>query len=171
MQDTKLIKIDCPIYKFDKELNLEAVSNEIDQAILANFAGKNIVLRGIQSQKHSVPKDELINQILQSGTDRLDSNSDCAVEVNDKLIDLFGYACKVDKSPFVLPVLEGFHKWKPKSLERPQTRVDIWMIYDAKQLENIEYFHKTYKVKVNDGYRFINPSNKTQTLIGLVVVE
>jgi len=68
-------------------------------------------------------------------------------------------------------VLEGFHKWKPKALEKPQRRVDIWMIYDADQLKNIEYTHRHYGVKVKDGFMFNEPSSKKDALLGLIVIE
>jgi hypothetical protein len=57
------------------------------------------------------------------------------------------------------------------SLERPQLRVDIWMIYDANQLENVEYNHSYYNVKARDGYLFKNPNSKPDALLGVFVIN
>ena len=144
---SKEYTISIPIYTFNDKLVLEKVGKYIDGALLANFKGKDLIIRGIQSEKHKLPKNELINQIIATGTDRYSQNSKNEVRVSDKHIDLFGYARKIDVAPIVLPILEGFHKWKPKSLERPRCRVDLWMVYDVNLLENVEYTHMKYKVK------------------------
>jgi hypothetical protein len=161
--------ISCPDYQFD-ELDLNKVSKCIDSALVDRFAGKNVVLRGIQSEKHSSSKEDLIQKILETGSDRDNSDNSNQVKVNDVHIDLFGFACKI-KGSITLPVLEGFHKWKPKSLERPQLRVDIWMIYDAEQLDNVEYNHGLYGVKAKDGYVFKKPNNQQKALMGMIVID
>lgn len=70
-----------------------------------------------------------------------------------------------------LSILEGFHKWKPRCLEKPQTRADIWMIYDTTKLENIEYNHSYYNVKASDGYVFKDKSNAVDSLLGILVID
>jgi len=162
--------IACQDYRFSNNLNLNKVASNIDSVLLENFRGQNIVLRGIQSEKHNLPKDELIQLIVETGSDRYDLDNSNEVKVSDKDIDLFGLACKVI-APITLPILEGFHKYKPKSLERPQYRVDIWMIYDASKLENVEYSHSYYDAKARDGYVFKNPQKKTEALLGLIVIK
>lgn len=165
----KTIHITCPEYQFEN-LDLDKVSKCIDNALIENFADKNIVLRGIQSKKHDLPKDQLVRQIQETGFDRTGSDDINAVKVNNRHIDIFGLACVV-KRPITLPILEGFHKWKPKSLERPQTQVDIWMVYDATKLSNVEYFHSHYKVMAHDGYVFKDPTNKPDFLLGILVID
>lgn len=169
--DTKCIYLDCPAYEFNENTNLKAISRVIDNCIIDNFYGKNIVLRGIQSKKHNITKQEIINHILKTGSDKYELINSNEVKVSDKQIDLFGYACNTNSSPITLNTLEGFHKWKPKSLERPQLKVDIWMIYDANQLNNIEYHHSYYNVKASDGYNFKSPDNKPAALIGMVIIN
>lgn len=168
---TQLLKITCPDYKFGKALSLEKVSQCIDDALIKYFKDKDVVIRGIQSEKHNMPKEKLIEQILRDGFDRNAPSHKNEVAVSDKHIDLFGYRCVIKQPPVVLPTLEGFHKWKPKSLERPQRKVDIWMIYDAKQLDNVEYNHSHYGVKAKDGYVFKDPKRKQDTLLGIIVIE
>lgn len=168
---TKQLNLECPSYVFGDSLKLETVGDCIDKALLADFAGKSVVIRGIQSGKHDLDKEGLVASILESGTDRNDRESINEVKVSDEEIGLFGLACRIQETPFVLPILEGFHRWKPKSLERPQLKVDIWMIYDATMLENVEYTHSKYNVKAKDGYRFKDSANKGQALLGLAVIN
>lgn len=167
----KYIEVRCPEYVFTGSLSLEAVSNCIDVALRDKFENRKVVLRGIQSDRHSLPKQKLIKHILDTGTDRYDFENINEVKVSEKPLDLFGLACVVEKKAICLPILEGFHKWKPKSLERPQCRVDIWMVYDATKLINVEYTHTLYGVKAKDGYLFVNPKNKQDTLLGVIVVN
>jgi len=168
--NTKIIYINCPEYQFNKHLDLDKVSSDIDNVLISNFNNKNVILRGIQSEKHILSKKELIEIILKTGTDRYGLDNINEVIVSHDHIDLFGFACKI-VAPITLPILEGFHKWKPKSLERPQCKVDIWMVYDAKKLKNVEYDHSYYNVKANDGYIFIKPKDKVDALLGVLVIE
>lgn len=161
--------ISCPYYQFDN-LDLDKVSQCIDSALIDLFANKKIVIRGIQSEKHNLPKEQLIQQIINTGSDRYGSENKNEVKVSDRPIDLFGFAC-VAKSPMTLSVLEGFHKWKPMCLERPKRKVDIWMVYDASQLNNVEYNHSYYNVKAKDGYTFKDPLNKQKSLLGVFVID
>ena len=139
---TKLIHLNCPDYQFDN-LDLGKVGNCIDSALDEAFAGKQIVLRGIQSEKHNLPKDKLVKKIISFGSDRFEKENIHSRDVNDKYIDLFGLACKVE-GPISISILNGFHIWKPMSLERPQRKVDIWLVYDQHLLTNVEYFHSHY---------------------------
>ena len=159
------------MYKFNNNINLEAVSKILDNSLIENFSNKNVVIRGIQSEKHDISKQELIDHIYKTGSDKYEISNSNEVNVSSKRIDLFGYSCKISSSPITLSTLEGFHKWKPKSLERPQLKVDIWMVYDASQLNNIEYHHSHYNVKADDGYTFQNPKDKQAALIGIIVIE
>jgi len=129
-----------------------------------------VVLRGIQSGKHSLQKDELIEFILKNGTDKYEVTSNNSVDVADKRIDLFGMSCTIEGS-ITLEILKGFHVYKPKSLERPQQRVDIWMIYDPSKLTNVEYLHRIYGVRVIEGYVFNNPHDKAGGLLGMIIIQ
>lgn len=166
---TKVIHISCPEYNFE-DLNLEKVANCIDKALNDNFSNQDVVLRAIQSEKHDLSKSELIEKILDLGSDRFNVNDRNEVKVNDRPIDFYGMRCKIEGS-ITLPNLEGFHKWKPKCLERPQRRADIWMIYDPKQLENVEYMHAMYHVPCRDGYLFKDIDKKPDALLGLLVID
>ena len=168
---TQLIHIKCPDYTFDSALDLNKVALCIDQRLIEYFYNRNVVIRGVQSEKHQVSKENLVNKILESGSDRYEEKSKHEVKSSDKPIDLFGLACIIANIPITLPILEGFHRWKPMSLEKPQLRADIWLIYEADKLENIEYNHSNYNVKARDGYIFKDAANKPDAMIGIIVID
>lgn len=157
-----------PSYNFYSAPDLGVIAAAIDQQIEQAFSGQPVVIRGIQAQKHALSRPDLITLIRTTGTDhyQLLANSD----VGGQTIDLFGRSCNAT-APITLPILEGFHRWKPKSLERPQFPVDIWMIYDATQLQNVEYVHDHYNVPAHDGYVFIDSAAKPDALLGLLVIN
>jgi hypothetical protein len=165
-----IIYLSCPEYNFDGILDIKKVSQKIDTALLDNFPGQSIVLRAVQSEKCTLDKGDLINYIKRTGVDRYETSAASYVDVSDTKIDLFGMKCIV-KGDISLPILKGFHIYKPKSLERPQYKLDIWMVYDAIKLKNVEYFHKAYKVTAKDGYVFRDENNKADALIGLLAIK
>jgi hypothetical protein len=168
----RIVELSCPEYRFDDSLDLSKVSKRIDRALIDNFAGRSVVLRGVQSGKHLLRKDQLVKCIRRTGTDRYEVASSNSVGVTRERIDLFGLSCTVTAGgSLALGILQGFHVYKPKSLERPQHRVDIWLIYDASKLTNIEYFHEIYKVRAHDGYVFKNPDDKAGSLLGMVIIQ
>lgn len=75
--------------------------------------------------------------ILKNRTDKYKIASNNSVDIAGKRIDLFGMSCTIEGS-IALGILKGFHIYKPKSLERPQQRVDVWPIYDPVKLANVE---------------------------------
>lgn len=166
----KVIEVDIPEYNFDREPNLKEIGRKIDKILFDNFSCQDIILRCVQSGKHG-SKQALIDHIISSGTDYYETESGKAVNMTDRKIDLYGYACIVGQSDIGYHMLEGFHLLKPKSLESPQYPVDIWMIYDPKQLENVEYLHQRYNVIASDGYLFKDKNNKQKALIGMIIVN
>ncbi len=167
---TKIIKTDCPEYNFDREPDLKKIGKKIDKVLTDNFNSKDIILRCVQSGKHE-SKQALIDHIIRSGSDYYEAESHKATNMADRKIDLYGYACTVGKSNIGYHMLEGFHIFKPKCLEKPQYPVDIWMIYNPEQLENVEYLHQRYNVIARDGYLFKNKDDKRKVLIGLIIVN
>ena len=68
------------------------------------------------------------------------------------------FAATYEGEKSILRILEGFHKYKPRCEERPQYPVDIWLVFQAKAYENIEYLHPRHNVLARDKWRRINPS-------------
>jgi hypothetical protein len=168
----KLHYIDCPAYTLSDNMDLNAVSQCIDSEIRRLFTGQEILLRGIQSGKHSMPKEHLIQDILSNGTDKITDDRGPAGNDGATGIDIHASHVVVSgQDPLTHFTLRAFHEFKPKAQERPKLRVDIWMIYNPSQLDNIEYLHPRHHVIARDGYRFKNPNNKTDALLGLIVIN
>ncbi len=167
------IQISLPGYlnQENKLAHIGEVAKFIDKTLVENFSNKRIVLRGVQSAKSSYSKTELIKNIVENGTDYTEVASKYEVKVIEKQVDIYGLLCKVAPGIAIsLPILEGFHKWAPKALERPQYPADIWMIYNAVQLTNVAYKHPRYKVTTKDGWKFKDPEHKDAALLGIIEI-
>lgn len=167
----KIINVKVPKYTFDSGNNpfafnfapqrkIDDVASIIENAIIANFDYRDILIRGIQSGYHSeITRTELINNISKNGSDKFEAN------VTDKN-EMF--ATKFELG-IVKKILEGFHVYKPKCDESPQYPVDIWMIFNASAYSNIEYMHPRHKVLARDKWRLGEGNNSA--MIGIVIIN
>jgi len=101
------VHVTCPDYQFDPKLDLTKVSSVIDNILIDNFHNQDVVIRGIQSGKHNLVKDKLIELITKTGSDYNSLDNSNKVTVRDKRIDLFGLSCKV-AAPITISILEVF---------------------------------------------------------------
>ena len=163
--------IDCPEYTLDDHMELGNVSTCIDAAIREHYLGNEIIVRAVQSGKHEKSRQELIEYILRHGDDRHQKASESAANASDDAIDLHGYQCTVNQEPISHFILQGFHIFKPKALERPQHRADLWLIYDSGQLQNVPYMHTRHNVIAKDGFRYKHPDKKPSALLGMIVIN
>jgi hypothetical protein len=151
----KNIKIDG--YYFDSKDNpYEYDSNAVPFITLTDIAQQicneinsthdKLIIRGIQSGKHKVDKDVLLEAAIKNGQD---------YENIDETNTMFAAPFEGEKT--IQHILEGFHKYKPKSEERPQYPVDIWFIFDSRAYENVKYLHPRHNVLASDRWKRINP--------------
>src|SRR3989344_343093 len=86
-------KISLPEYTLDKKPNYDKIGKKLDTFIQNHFLGKRLCIRALGSQDHSLAKEELIQRILESGTDKYDSQKKSFWHeweiYKDKGIDLF----------------------------------------------------------------------------------
>jgi small GTP-binding protein len=127
-------------FAFDtiNRLPIDDIAADISKLIDSNFQGSQIIIRGIQSGKHSEKfnRDDLTEFIQQHGSDNYE-NID-----GDDII----FAAKYNGIESIQEILSGFHVYKPKCNEIPQYPVDIWMIFDLNAFENISYIHPRHNV-------------------------
>lgn len=182
---SKIVKLTADTYRFNtndnpyafdfKELKgLEDIAESLDETILERFNGRNILLRMIQSGKHAdkISRKELIDYILETGSDYHQDESTNASQAPDAEIDI--YAARFnpfDKGTSTLKLFESFHKWKPKCEERPQYPVDIILVYDYDSYGNIKYKHPRYGVEADDAYKLKNGKSRTDSLLGVFVIN
>lgn len=131
------------------------ISDVID-SLPANRFG--FLVRGIQSQKHKITKDQLKVRVLENGVE---------LEGAEKSNEIFAAPYRGEST--ILQILEGFHRYKPKCEERPQYMVDIWMVFDVNAYDNIEYLHPRHDVIARDKWKRKNP--KDSGLVGIVVID
>ena len=161
--------IHIPEYNFDKKTNpysfhlasprkLDGIAQKIELAINSDKSDNIFLVRGIQSKHYALSRDELIKTIRRNNTDGSISDNG-SFEI---------YAAPFEAG-ITKKILEGFHKYKPKCLERPQYPVDIWMIYDKDSFDNIEYMHPRLNVMAKDRWKLKQSNNKS--LSKLVIVN
>jgi len=154
----KNIKLDG--YEFDLDTNQYDYISEITPSITLNDISKqisleidslseknNLIIRGIQSGKHDSSKEDLLKAIIDNGREYENT-----IEPNTI------FAAPYENSETIKQILEGFHKYKPKSEERPQYPVDIWLIFDVRAYENVEYLHPRHNVLARDKWKRVDPT-------------
>ena len=133
--------------------DLASVAEKLNKEIRERFEGKNILVRAVQSGHFTLRRGQLVKSIVAHGGDHVFRRADKAAG------DIYALGFKPWTSEStVLKTLEGFHKFKPKSEERPHYPVDIWMVFDAASYENVEYLHPRHQVITRDKWRAESPS-------------
>lgn len=155
-------------YSFDSSTNpfawdeknqqsLDGIASDIDTYLQSLFSMENTLVRGVQSGNHDIDRDELINQIMKDGSDSYGNND--AHEI---------YAATYTDTA-VNTILSGFHVFKPKCEERPQHRVDIWLVFDNDAFNNIEYIHSRHNTVAKDKWQLKYPAHNG--LKGILVIS
>ena len=139
-------------------ITLEDIAKNISLEIDSLSEENNLIIRGIQSGKHDLSKEDLLQVIINNGRE---------YENTAELNTIF--AAPYESMDTIQHILEGFHKYKPKSEERPQYPVDIWLIFDARAYENVEYLHPRHNVLARDKWKRVDSNNNG--LIGLIVIN
>lgn len=154
--DVQVTSIHIGAYTFDDSSNPYEVADATPSIMLSDVAqilsrhisqvgsGKKLLVRGVQSGKHSDARDVLISRIIKEGSEyenREEPGTIFAAPYADGVVEF---------------ILEGFHKFKPKSEERPQYPVDLWLIYDTAAYKNVEYMHPRHNVIARDKWKRTN---------------
>lgn len=162
------VSLTIPEYFFKSSINdfawdaverksVDSIASIIDNELRRNFSMDKTLVRGIQSARHDLRRDELIGLIIKNGSDYYrDSGA----------TDIF--ATEFDEDS-VKMILEGFHMFKPKCAESPQYIVDVWMVFDQNSFDNVEYLHPRHKTIANDKWRVKHP--KDNGLRGILVIN
>lgn len=129
----------------------EAINDNVEKIVKGDT-----LIRGIQSGKYDLNRDDLIDRIARSG-------SDAYSEIDNGREILF--AAPYSGKQTLDTILSGFHEFKPKCEERPQYPVDIWMVFDQNAFENIKYVHPRHNVIANDKWQI-----KDRGFLGLQVI-
>lgn len=152
-------------YKFDADprLGLERVAAHIDQLLGEHFSGRNVLVRAVQSAKHDgMMRERFIKFIIDNGLDYLLTPGNGFYAA--------GFL-PFTRGSSILGILEGFHRWKPKSEEIPQDIADIWMVFDAEQHEAMPYVHPRYETLPKDKYQIKQGYLQRESLLAIIVIN
>jgi len=155
-------------YVFNTDLNpfawdaenqqpIDRIANAIDEALKQSFSMNGTIVRGVQSGHHELNRDDLVSSVISNG-------SDIYLNIGNEEIFAKEFTDDALKS-----ILSGFHVFKPKSEERPQYPVDVWMIFDKNTFENIEYLHPRHNTIARDKWRLKDSRNNG--LRGILVIN
>jgi hypothetical protein len=149
-------------FAFDALLKrpIDEIATELKVALEAIVGSHKVLIRGIQSGRHSEDRKILVRKIIKEGSDGYSEKQDG----NGVL-----FAAPYEGLQTLEFILAGFHEFKPKCEERPQYPVDIWMIFDESAFKNIEYIHPRHNTKANDKWQIVDNTNNG--LIGLVTIN
>ncbi len=154
---------DTNTFAFDanSRLSIDDIAADISNLIDSSFQGSQILIRGIQSEKHSEKfnRDDLIEFIQQHGSDNYEKIN------GDDII----FAAKYKGIESIKDILSGFHVYKPKCDEIPQYPIDVWMIFDLNAFENISYIHPRHNVVAADKWK--RKTSDQSGLLGLLIIN
>jgi hypothetical protein len=149
-------------FAFDtnNRLSIDDIAADISKLIDSNFQGSQILIRGIQSGKHSEKfnRYDLTEFIQQHGSDNYENDGDDTI-----------FAAKYNGIESIKEVLSGFHVYKPKCAEIPQYPVDVWMIFDVNSFENISYIHPRHNVVAADKWN--RKTSDQSGLLGRLIIR
>lgn len=165
----KIVNVSIPDYIFDSNNNpfshdakptrvFDSIAASLDSVIQKIIGDEVVLVRGLQSGHFEVTREELIHLIEQNDGDSLIS----ALTKDEMFAALYS-----DQT--VSAILKGFHVYKPKSEERPQLPVDVWMLFALNDFVNIEYLHPRHNVIARDKWKRKEGINNS--LIAVIVVN
>ncbi len=171
---SKISTIHCPAYysrpdnpyQFDTgdPSLLHTIADAIDTELLRRFRGKDVLVRGVQSANFDISQSHLANYIAVHGGDyTLKPDRDTAYDFHAAHHPGFQGGCS-------LPILEGFHVYKPKCNELPLKPLDIWMVFDAGSYEEISYIHPRHDIVARDRYKLRQDFNANDSLLGIICI-
>lgn len=172
---TKIISISIPEYTIDAQPNYKAIGDKIDRVLEENFTGKEVAIRALSSTDHTqYTLDELAQVILEKGTDKYDPNRKGVEGFEDYDVDFqagFGTVGK-DLEGEGADIIQKFYE--NTLLDRGyRLRIDLLLIYDLNQLTKAEKNPEKEGVHPRLEpylFKFKNPENKPQALIGIIKI-
>jgi hypothetical protein len=129
----------------------------------------SILIRALGAGSHYKTVDEIINIILETGTDKY--NSELISDFDKKIVsspkpEIFADLLDTrDKDDLILLVEQLIENLSSQSDRKNKVRVDIITIYRSNELRQIDYAKDR-----NDGYRFKHPGKAKDAVIGVIKI-
>ncbi len=177
--EPKIITISIPEYTLDTQPDYSAVGTKIDKVVAENFEGK-LLARELSIADHpQYNLDELVDIITRTGTDKYDPNRKMVAHETFKAynLDLQAGEVIIEKGKILS---ESFSEdirrfYENTLLDRGyRLRIDLIVLYDPNQLvkaEKIDIDHPGTDPHLEEYlWRFKNPDNKPDAVIGMVKI-
>lgn len=181
---TKVHTLSLPQYDPDDNSNYTDVGKLMDELLVDNFKGKRVLLRCIDARDHEIDREELIDVILELGTDLYDGTRQS--RGYDKDIDLCAYELKKPIEEHALyfcnrmmfrstntvnaSILDDFFSYEGLIDGTTNKRIDLVLIYNAEKLKNVKDYKDTRGLEGirKDAFVFKKPMRKKLALIGIL---
>ena len=174
MKKISVYEISLPEYSLDKKPDYRVIGRKLDSLIKKFFFGKKVCIRALGSQDHQLSKDELIERIIKSGTDKYDlQRKSFWHEWNvykDKRIDLFACFKEITEDfHFMHEVISDFYEGALAD-RGYAVYVDILLLYDPERLEMIPIQYAEDDIG-EDAWRFKFPQQKKEALLAVIKIN
>ncbi|MFA5047839.1 MAG: hypothetical protein WC516_02230 [Patescibacteria group bacterium] len=175
----KIIAIDLPEYNIDAQPDYKVIGDKIDKAVAENFEGSFLVRELSMADHPQLNVDELAEIIVKTGTDKYDPNRKGVSheEFEPYQADLQAGQVVVENGringeSFAEDVKRFYEN---ALLDRGyRLRIDLVVLYNPDKLVQAEKIDKTKpstKPQLEKYlWRFKNPNNKQQAVIGIIKV-
>lgn len=164
-------EIKTPPYDITSEPDDRAIGAVVDSELRKLFPGKRVLVRAIASSEHpGKTVDELVDIIVQTGTDRYDPVrvGDRYDNVDNKHIDLFAFQADLNTNDAVFgQAVWGFYH-SSKSVHGYPMRIDIVIVYDATKMNQVTHRYEGRNDTKDDGFSFKDPASKPDALLGII---
>jgi len=164
--------ISLPQYSVENEPNHDDIGSIVDKELMKHYLGQTVAARGVSMDAHDISPEELIRKIQTTGTDRYDPTrlGDRYENVQNKPIDFFAFRRKVTKRMKLFRDISWGFYHGGKSVHGVPIRIDILSVYDPAKLKAVLHQYDGRTDKKRDGFIFKDPANKTEALLGIIVI-
>lgn len=142
----------------------------LDTALAAHFPGRHVLVRCISSADHpELGREELIDRIIETGTDRYDSTRrQVADEFYGKwTIDFFATEVWPGRDSVFSNILSDFAVGAIEDRGH-SVEIDLILIYDPDLCEMVAGIYEGEHI--SDAFVFASPARKAEALLGFLVV-
>jgi len=183
----KVIEVHLPEYNLKKKPNYLKLGKKVDSVLEKGFSDGKYILRAISSEDHKgLSLDKLADIVLRNGTDKYNPKRKgvCHDEFSGYDYDIQAGTFKIKKGKLIVegndyPSVFGdivYHFYEHTPLDRGYPlRIDLLLIYDPAKLKKARKVNQKAppirRKLINFLYKFKNPKNKKDALLGIVKIK
>lgn len=184
---TKVIEVRLPEYNVKKKPDYVKLGRKVDRIMEKSFNDGKYILRAISTDEHpQLSLNELAQTVIKTGTDKYEHGRKGAAhkEFSGYDYDIQAGKILIKSGKLQLPksnkhrtefgdIIWHFYEHAPHD-RRYSVRIDLLLIYDSSKLKKARKFHpkaRSLRKGLNRYlYKFKNPENKREALLGIVKI-